>query len=440
MQASGNKDAVAHGSDWIFGGEVVSGFEPVQELFIRHFEEGFEDCAQVCVYHRGVKVVDLWGAPRDDKTGLPRHSYGPDGLQNVFSSTKTLTSLVVAILVDRGLLRYDQKVAEIWPEYAQNGKQDTTLAHVMRHEAGLSEFKDTLQVSDLTSERIKEGAVSEIIAGQKALHKPGEKRQYHAMTRGLIVNEIVRRVDPQGRTVGEVLRDDVAEPLGLMSELVVGLPAALDHRVAPVWREKYEKQFGEALLPACMGGGRHPGIQKLGERGATATIAMLMPVARHLMKPSITVEDLGDTKAGRRILRDVALLFNETAVRRAELPSANGHCSARALAKVAACIAEGSVEGKRLLSKEGIAQALADPVEKKMLGKQQKFTNAGWCLFGEPNRPGWAGWMGLGGSVMQWHEEQRVAFGYATTLLDANPMNGRALELQHVAVACARAM
>merc|ERR1711977_68115 len=194
-------------------GSCAPGYEAVRAAFQRHVDAGIEDGAQVCAYVQGVKVVDLWTSQED---------YGPNTLQNLFSSTKVLTSLVVAMLADRGHLDYDQKVSDLWPEYAQHGKGETTIAHVMRHEAGLAKFDRPIDASELTAEKIRAGSMSNIIAAQVPAQPPGEKREYHAVTRGWIANEIVRRADPQGRTIGEFLRDEVAIPLGIEEELCVG--------------------------------------------------------------------------------------------------------------------------------------------------------------------------------------------------------------------------
>ena len=134
------------------------------------------------------------------------------------------------MLVDRGLLKYGDLVSDLWPEYAAHGKGSTTVAMLMRHEAGLSEFDQPLEVYDLTADAVRGGCVSDVIAAQRPSHAPGAKRMYHSLTRGWIVNEVVRRADPEGRTIGEFLADEIAAPLGLESELCVGLPDELHAR------------------------------------------------------------------------------------------------------------------------------------------------------------------------------------------------------------------
>ena len=153
------------------GGTVAPGYETVMALFLSHFEpDGQESSAQLTVYVKGRLVIDLWASKAHS-------TYGPDSLQNIFSSTKVLTSLVVALLVDRGHLRYDDRIADIWPEYAQHGKGGTTVEMLMRHEAGLATLDQSLEASDLTPEAIRSGAVSGVLAGQSPSHLPGESRE-----------------------------------------------------------------------------------------------------------------------------------------------------------------------------------------------------------------------------------------------------------------------
>jgi len=205
-------------------GTIVAGYEDVLEAFKTHVIDGIEIGSQVCCYVKGLKVYDLYSTKEEtDGLSIGYRQYGADSIQNLFSTSKVLTSLVVAMLADRGHLQYEQPVASLWPEYAQHGKSATTIAQVMRHEAGLPSLDQPLHAADLMTSRIKEGSVSELIAAQKPSYIPGEKRQYHAISRGWIANEIVRRADPQGRTIGEFLRDEVAAPLDLQEELCLGV-------------------------------------------------------------------------------------------------------------------------------------------------------------------------------------------------------------------------
>ena len=117
------------------------------------------------------------------------------------------------MLADRGHLRYDQRIAELWPDFAQNGKEGITVADLMRHEAGLAEFDFAIPLDNTTTQALKAGKLSSSIASQTPKWRSNSRRQYHSLTRGLIANEIVMRADPQQRTIGEFVAQEIAGPL-----------------------------------------------------------------------------------------------------------------------------------------------------------------------------------------------------------------------------------
>ena len=127
-------------------------------------------------------------------------------LQCIFSSGKSIAAIVVAQYVEKNLLNYSEKVSKYWPEFGQNDKENITLADVLRHESGLSWLDHTFAKEDFYSENIKANKIGEII--EKCAQKfPGKtSREYHLISRGCILNEIIRRVDPQNRTIGEIIR------------------------------------------------------------------------------------------------------------------------------------------------------------------------------------------------------------------------------------------
>merc|ERR1712130_149074 len=167
-------------------GTVAPGYESVKELFEENFRTGRETSAQLCVYVGEEKVVDLWGSIKDK-------DFSGDSITNVFSSTKSLAAIALASLVDRGLLNYSDKICKHWPEFGQNGKEDVTVADLMRHEAGLASFDTSLTPEDFSREGIKANKVGEVVARQGQDFPPdGNRRQYHAVTRGWVINEIFR--------------------------------------------------------------------------------------------------------------------------------------------------------------------------------------------------------------------------------------------------------
>ena len=138
----------------------------------------------------------------------------------MFSSGKSIAAIVVAMLVEKGLLEYDKKVQDYWPEFGKDGKNDITLADVLRHESGLQNFNYTLKESDISRESIKANVIGKIVVDAVPIWPTKElgvvgvdgtetRRAYHALTRGWVLNEVVRRVDPEHRTIGEIIQAEI---------------------------------------------------------------------------------------------------------------------------------------------------------------------------------------------------------------------------------------
>ena len=216
-------------------GYTAPGFEGVRDAFAANFERepdamnamlGMDVCevgAGVSVFHQGEKVVDLWGGEADRSTHRP---YAEDTLQLVFSSSKGITAIAADLLVARGELDLDAKVADYWPEFAQNGKADIPVRWVLCHRAGLPWVDGTMTLA----EALDWTTVVNALARQKPVWEPGSQHGYHATTFGWLVGELVRRVS--GKSLGTFVHDELTVPLGL--DLWIGLPAEQNDRVAPL--------------------------------------------------------------------------------------------------------------------------------------------------------------------------------------------------------------
>eukprot|EP01045_Picozoa_sp_COSAG04_P009219 COSAG04_NODE_529_length_13029_cov_3.203248_9_plen_379_part_00 len=172
-------------------GTVSPGYEPVKEAFADNFRQGLERDAQLVIYKDGAVVVDLWGSSDEEGVSTaPEGGYDGDTLQIVYSSGKAIAATVMAMAVDRGLLQYDDPVAEHWPEFAQNGKEHITLADVLRHDAGLAQFHETITEDDVRNQGDPNGEMARIIAKQEPWTWSGgpdkgtTPRIYHAISRG----------------------------------------------------------------------------------------------------------------------------------------------------------------------------------------------------------------------------------------------------------------
>ena len=223
-------------------GTVEPGFESIRALYEHKMRSLAERNTQLCIYHRGQKVVDLWGTACGDT------EFTADSLVNVFSSGKTLETIAMASLVGQGLLDYSAKVTDYWPEFGNNGKGSTTVADLLRHEGGMSSFDVSINPDDLRAENIKKNRIGEIIESHDQKFKPnGGRREYHAISRGWLLNEVFRRVDPAGRTMGEYVRESLAQPLGV--DVIIGVDEDQMKRRWPVRPLTPGFQIKESLIP-----------------------------------------------------------------------------------------------------------------------------------------------------------------------------------------------
>jgi len=188
-------------------GHVSRGFEAVREAFAQNFEQRGELGGACCAYHRGEKVVDLWGGFRNRQTEEP---WERDTMVVVHSATKGLAAMTLALAHSRGWLDYEARVATYWPEFAQQGKEKITVRQLLAHQAGLFAFDEPVDrsvVADLDR-------LAVVLARQKPAWESGTRQAYHALTLGFYEGELMRRVDPRHRSLGEFFRDEIAYPLG----------------------------------------------------------------------------------------------------------------------------------------------------------------------------------------------------------------------------------
>jgi len=199
-------------------GHVSSGFEPVRAAFAGNFALRGELGGACCAYERGEKVVDLWGGIRNRQTGEPWES---DTMVIVYSATKGLAAMTLALAHSRGWLDYEERVCAYWPEFAQHGKDRITVRHLLAHQAGLFALDETVDrsvVADLDQ-------LAAVLARQKPAWPPGIRQAYHALTLGFYEGELLRRIDPQHRSLGQFFQDEIAAPLGL--DLYIRVPETI---------------------------------------------------------------------------------------------------------------------------------------------------------------------------------------------------------------------
>src|SRR6185503_12683085 len=188
-------------------GHVSRGLEAVREAFAQNFERRGELGGACCAYRHGEKVVELWGGIRNKQTGEP---WEQDTMVVVHSATKGLAAMTLAVAHSRGWLDYEERVATYWPEFAQQGKETITVRQLLAHQAGLFAFEEPVDrsvVADLDRLAI-------VLARQKPAWEPGTRQAYHALTLGFYEGELLRRVDPRRRSLGQFFHDEIAMRLG----------------------------------------------------------------------------------------------------------------------------------------------------------------------------------------------------------------------------------
>lgn len=357
----------------VIHGEVAPGFEPVRDAFQANFDAGHEAGAATSIYKDGVKVVDLWGGVADKDTGAP---WNEDTLQLVFSTTKGATAACAALLIQRGDLDVDAPVAEYWPEFKANGKGAIPVRWLLSHRAGLPAVDDAL-----TPEQIYAWTpVIDALAAQKPWWEPDTKHGYHALTYGHLVGEVIRRIS--GKSVGQFFAAEIADPLA--AEFFIGLPESEESRVT---------KLGQAPPPK-------PGDVELTDDIKDVIAGFMDPTSLISRTLNFAVP---------------ALDMNSREVHAAEIPAANGICTARGLARFYAALI-GEVDGVRILNPETIEAVRTEQTHGKdeILKKVTRF-GLGFMLDGPDVPyfgPGSFGHDGAGGSLGFADPEAGIAFGY----------------------------
>ncbi len=202
------------------------GFEPVYREFMKNFDNKKESGAALCVYHKGEKIIDLWGGIANKKT---KSTWDEKTLVLYFSATKGVASLCIAKLHSEGKIDYDQRVAYYWEGFAKNGKENITVRQLLSHQSGLCLWDGSLSVSEL-ADREKLAAKLE---NTSPYWTPGDYSGYSAALAGHYMSELIRRIDEKQRSLGQYFQEEFARPLGI--EFYIGLPDSIgDERMARI--------------------------------------------------------------------------------------------------------------------------------------------------------------------------------------------------------------
>ena len=351
-------------------------FDRLCELLSTTLDSGEDLGASVSVTLEGETVVDIWGGFSDEDRAT---AWEKDTITNVWSITKTMTTLAALVLVERGDIDVHAPVATYWPEFAANGKEKIEVRQIMGHTSGLSGWEQPVEVDDLYDL----DKSTSMLAGQAPWWEPGTASGYHVLNQGHLVGEVIRRVS--GRPLGRFFAEEVAGPLGV--DFHIGLDPSEHHRVSNVVPPPPFPFDMDSLDPES-------------------------PVFKTAIGPAI----------------DAAVSWTP-AWRQAEIGAANGHGNARSVARAQAIVANGGeVDGVRLLSPKSIDVIFEEQAygTDLILGVPLRF-GIGYALPSEaaPHLPDgricyWGGW---GGSVIIVDLDRRMTLAYVM-----NRMMNRAVE------------
>lgn len=378
-------------------GFVRPGFEAVQDAFAENFTQRNELGGACCIYQDGEKVVDLWGGVRNQATGEP---WEEDTMVVVFSATKGMAAMTLALAHSRGWLDYEERVCTYWPEFAQEGKERMTVRQLLAHQAGLFAFHEKVDrdiIADLDRFAI-------VLARQKPEWEPGTRQAYHALSLGFYENELMRRIDPKHRSLGQVFQDEIATPLEL--EFYIRLPETIPNsRLAVIDKGHPIKSLLHLPLPLM--------LAALNPHSAIFRALMVNPGSW------VSLDDEG------------------IYARNLEVPSGGGVGTARAIARAYSAFATG---GRELGLRQETLDALTEPAVPSAHGfydealrgeiefslgfmktcKNWRFGHEG--AFGAP---------GAGGSLGYADPQTGMAYAYVTNRLGAMDGDPRELALRN---------
>ncbi|MFW9895928.1 MAG: serine hydrolase domain-containing protein [Candidatus Thorarchaeota archaeon] len=467
-------------------------FKAVKEAFIQNFEEEMEVGASFAVTINGKYVIDIWGGFKDKEKTQP---WEEDTICNVYSTTKVPTVLCTMMCVDRGLLDLDEAVAKYWPEFAQNGKENILVRHVLSHTSGLAGLEE-----NVPSKTIYDwDKVIKLLAAQKPWWDPGTKSGYHAGTHGFLLGELVRRVT--GKTLGTYFKEEVADPLNIdfhiglaeehiprVSKLIPDRPimVVISLLLGAIFRtvnnseivkneiEDLEKtimlDYGDQdqFTVIISDGKIELKMGKPENKDCSFTVSKVRAAVMNWLfnsfneEPDYVSENLkmeGNSEDIDRIKKLFELISVEArrlgsvgikmalpgAIRdrsgdrewqAAEIPAGNGHGNARSVAKIASIIAcEGELDDKRLISQETLEKILEEQIFERdlvMLIPVRYGLGVGLPHKDRPSpNPRTCWWAGAGGSAIRMDLDDHIGFGYVMNQMRNQTREESAKNLYH---------
>ncbi|CAI5441585.1 unnamed protein product [Caenorhabditis angaria] len=363
-------------------GNVAPGYEKVEKVFRRNFADGWErEGASITVYHKGVAIIDLQGGYADKSSG---RKWTDETRTVVFSTTKAVGAICVAMLVDRGYVKYSDKVVDFWPEFGKNGKENITVDWIMSHRAGLAAFDEMIRFEDAQDFE----KMSRVIENQKPNWEPGTRSGYHAITYGWLVDQIIRRNDPKKRSVGVFFREEVAEKYNI--DFHIGLPSSEEHTVSRLSMPSTLHLFREIL--------HDPRV-------------LIVLAVFGLRPPNSIARKITTNPEWFKLEQDVNT-FNNPNLHAIEQVAALGITKSRDLARLFSLVQEGKLFSKELLDRFRVPQVneidevVMTPLPKGHGFLYERHPNGGnkW-LVGHP---------GYGGSTVMMDLDEEITIAYVS--------------------------
>ena len=325
-------------------GYCASRFQPVLDVFVENFRQRDEIGASACVTFEGETVLDVWGGLAEPAT---RSSWTEDTVSLVFSSTKGIMALVANMLIDRGLLDPFQPVAEIWPEFACNGKETATVRMMLDHSVGVPALRTPVKPDGYYDWDY----MCDLVAAEPAFWVPGSMQGYHGVTIAWTAGELIRRVT--GKSVGANIQELLSEPLGL--DLWCGLPEEIEPRIAPmILHVPTEDEVPGAMFQTAM-------------EDPDSIPGLFLPNDGGWMSGLTVANDSNRAKV------------DERASHAAEIPAANGITNARGLAGAYRPFAlGGSADGRKFVGPDTLVGM--EEISGRSNFNQPFLTGAAWSL------------------------------------------------------------
>ena len=374
----------------MISGYCDDNFTEARNIFEKSISSGFELGGSIAVEVQGKKVIDLWGGHLDHSQSK---AWEENTLVNVFSTTKGIAAICLLQLIEKGLLDIEKPVCEYWPEFSVNGKENIPVKYLFCHKAGLCGVREPLESGAFSNWDL----ITSELAKQEPLWEPGTAHGYHAITYGHLVGELLRRID--GRTIGQYFKEEIAEPLNL--DFWIGLPDSEFDRVSDIYPSK-------------------PGpLQYLFPLLTKLPRFVLPGRAKFLLDFGDTSKPVGAAFNNPPISSNRGMEANTKQWRNAEIPAANGHGTARSIAKLYGILANGgSRDGIHVLSPETIEKGRQTQSDGKdlVLGGMRTRFGLGFMLGTEnvsmgPN-PNAFGHGGAGGSLGFSDPDNNISLGF----------------------------